>query len=359
MCVRRKRIGFKRVARGVTILEMLIVMACVAVLVALLLPAVRFSGDAAQRMQCSFRLKQLGLACHNYEAAHGVFPSSMAGTSLYNDQRKGNADRLSGVVALLPFLERDDLWNRISEPLVAEDFEYPAMGPAPWVSEYPPWQQSLPELRCPTNAQQPSSTSFAFSVGDQAYQLHAPEAPRGAFACGVWRSLRDISDGTSNTVGMTEIGNPAERRVEGLVVVRGTRAVLVDPRTCTQLGNEHGLIEGDAGWPLRPRGRNWADGAANSSLVQMILPPNQPSCAIADSATSDGLYSAGSYHEGGCNTLMMDGAVHFVSSSIDWGAPGTAVPRLSDSESQHRESPFGVWGALGSASAGEEGAVVP
>ncbi|MGE0760920.1 MAG: DUF1559 domain-containing protein [Pirellulaceae bacterium] len=95
--------------RAFTLVELLVVIAIIGVLVSLLLPAVQAAREAARRMQCTNHLKQLALACHNYHDVHRGFPHN-------NPQvLRGDGKRyVQGpwTLALLPFLEQNSLYDQ-------------------------------------------------------------------------------------------------------------------------------------------------------------------------------------------------------------------------------------------------------
>ena len=110
--------------RAFTLIELLVVIAIIAVLIALLLPAVQQAREAARRTQCKNNLKQLGLAFHNYESTHGQFPGALYLVGDGNvgigegvdDQPNGTANFNihTWTELVLPFLDQGNLYNSIN-----------------------------------------------------------------------------------------------------------------------------------------------------------------------------------------------------------------------------------------------------
>src|SRR5262245_55471253 len=92
---RRSRCAF-------TLIELLVVIAILAILIGLLLPAVQKVRDAAARMTCTNNVKQLALACHNYESTNATLPPWAVGTT----SQYGSAHYL-----ILPYIEQDNLFK--------------------------------------------------------------------------------------------------------------------------------------------------------------------------------------------------------------------------------------------------------
>lgn len=98
--------------RGFTLIELLVVISIIAVLIGLLLPAVQSARDAARKTQCFNNLKQIGLALHNYESTHYVFPPGYISNFDMNLNDTGPGWGWSSM--LLPQMEQNSLFNSIN-----------------------------------------------------------------------------------------------------------------------------------------------------------------------------------------------------------------------------------------------------
>lgn len=141
---------------GFTLIELLVVIAIIAVLIALLLPAVQQSREAARRASCQNNLKQLGLALHNYHDAYSCFPIGAA-------YQRGTG--LSWMVGLLPFLDQAALFNKF-------DFVSPSTG----LTALPNTNRTIchgiqiPAFSCPSSTIPGMSTNIpGFSLQQASY----------------------------------------------------------------------------------------------------------------------------------------------------------------------------------------------
>ena len=109
--------------RGFTLIELLVVIAIIGVLVGLLLPAVQQAREAARRSSCGNKLKQQGLAAHNYADKHAsrgdnFLPSAMGvnqtGASNVTTNPVTGVTHWSHIVKILPYGEENNLYNAIN-----------------------------------------------------------------------------------------------------------------------------------------------------------------------------------------------------------------------------------------------------
>lgn len=307
--------------RGFTLIELLVVIAIIAILIALLLPAVQQAREAARRTQCKNNMKQLGLALHNYLDTHSVFPASgynwgVHGYDYFVDQ-KGEPKaptykNLSGLVMLLPFLDQGPLYNRWDmRQAASHNWVYGSYSPAE-VAGDPEINGALgltklDAFTCPTDNGQDQytgvgsqhysisptkpggyKTSYDFSIQYyegyyyQHWTLIVAKNSRPMFGWNTNFKMRDLSDGSSNTIAMSETCFDKYNGVAPSWSYRGHVGGGIDIAW-------YGINRWDY--------YNIAGTAIPGRLGQWSTP--------------------GSLHTGGCHMLAGDGSVHFVSENTD------------------------------------------
>jgi len=358
-----------------TLVELLVVIAIIGILIALLLPAVQAAREAARRTQCVNNLKQLGLGLHNHHDTFKQFPPLNYGNGGRRDTNpQGNEERNTGLMRILPCIEQGPIYDILSQPFTAVSPPVlpwgPIRGGAPGgaTTAYPPYTTKIPCFICPSNPG-PAATlwgissprSYACCVGDSISIIGPPgwgasnyRTPnRGVFAVVAYPivesdiSMSSITDGTSNTILMAErvFGASEKRSIKGYFA-NNVGGLNTQPINCLATASGGFYLPSQSVQTGRAVGVQWFEGAAAFTGFNTVLPPNSPSCAVDNWGDSWGVFSASSNHPGGVNVLMGDGSVRFVSETIHTG--NLALPEVTSGE-----SPYGVWGAMGSKSGGE------
>ncbi|TWT91328.1 DUF1559 domain-containing protein [Neorhodopirellula pilleata] len=394
-----------KVSRGFTLVELLVVIAIIGVLVGLLLPAVQAAREAARRMSCSNNFKQIGLGIHNYHSAFKQLPTHGTGTAGDTSTTPRNAVNrwqsvnghnnyeLSMLVPLTPFIEQQAIWETISNPSTVGG-TWNAMGPTPDRGNYEPWATNIPTIRCPsdTGKGNPSlgRTNYGACLGDATWgcsmYAHATEFDTGAGTPvatlssvaqhnrashrGFFKmfnpdiAFRDCLDGLSNTIAMGEFITYAQNKdIRGSV--RGNAGN--NDVSLTNLRDNPQGCRGNID-PARPRfwsatpdrdtrsrGYRWADASTMFSACHTILPPNEELCGRSNFDDLVTQATMSSFHQGGCHVLMGDGAVKFVTDSIEAGdsTTGNVYRDGTGIRSPGSRSPYGLWGALGTSASKE------
>ncbi|MAI74159.1 MAG: prepilin-type cleavage/methylation domain-containing protein [Rhodopirellula sp.] len=410
--------------KGFTLVELLVVIAIIGVLVGLLLPAVQAAREAARRMSCSNNFKQIGLAIHNYHSTYKQLPKHGTGNVRNPGQGAGwntnNTGRnfLSFLVPILPFCEQQALWEKVANPSVdvvpgtsmpgnVVNGMWPAMGPSPWRTSYVPWMTQVPTYRCPSDpAYSPpglARTNYGACIGDAIDRsrdggrnefgfksnsnnngnklrdlnwmaTRASASMRGFFWPRHDSKFRDVLDGLSNTIAAAEICTSLQQREIKADFARiggGSNGaasnpslcknnVNIDPERPSRWGPNANVSTGGT----QMRGVRWADFRTHYTGMQTILPPNSPNCHLSNGGDyNETIMTAGSRHQGGAHVLMGDGAVIFMTDSVEagdvtappvergsGGSPGWRGPLTAPGS----KSPYGLWGALGTRAAGEQ-----
>ncbi len=299
----------RRRSSGFTLIELLVVIAIIGVLIGLLLPAVQAAREAARRAQCTNNLKQMGLALHNYESAHGVFPPGWVAyfETEHHDEHlapRGRAqnEALEGWPGwawgsmILNQVEQGPLYNAINFNLPVHhhanitvrlsrinSFLCPSDG-AP---------ATVP-VRNEEDTETITEVSTGNYVGSNGIGEIGPDDGQGMFFLNSRVRISDIRDGTSNTFAV------------------GERSFHLAPSTWM------GRVPG--GWNFKTPPEKGGDARFRSfphpaysfviSTVGLEDPPRTPNNPVAHPE------DYWSYHPGGVNFAFGDGSVRFIKNSI-------------------------------------------
>ena len=331
---------------GFTLVELLVVIAIIGVLIALLLPAVQVAREAARRMQCSNKMKQMVLACHNYHDIHNCFPAgAVVG---YHDgdpiDYEVGAFRAVWGVSLLPFMEQIQVSEMYNPAVSMQNAD---------ATVYPPGKNRelammrMPIYECPsdTGAGRLSlprtedfqmvypkleihQTSYRAVAGantdanffwDYAGHVNRPYL-RGVFhlvnrlhsRLAAFESFASLHDGSSHTAFFVEKHQIFNPRTDG------------DERRGTY-------------WSGVPRNHTYTMSPRSATVKSL----DWTLCFNTTAATNDTdrinncSRFAGAYHPTGMNVALGDGSIRFVSETINVGTGWNATTSTHD---------LGIWG---------------
>ena len=197
---------------GFTLIELLVVMAIIAVLIALLVPAVQKVREAAARLQCQNNLKQIGLAMHNFHNTYKHFPSGLmvpvgtgSGDILPSSCPRCQQPPMPGMWGswltwILPYMEQNNLYGEVI--LTAREYAY-CQGPnSPGASVVPTYicpSDYVPELTIQYGTYYFGVNSYFGNAGTKAWPVSSASL-NGVLYYNSSVRFRDITDGTSNTL---------------------------------------------------------------------------------------------------------------------------------------------------------------
>jgi len=304
--------------KAFTLIELLVVIAIIAILIALLLPAVQQAREAARRSTCKNNMKQIGLALHNY---HDVFSSFPIGT-----RGPGLCTGTNWRASILPYLDQAPAYNQLTW---GGDFCGAFSGTNTILNSF-----RVPGYSCPSNPQGTDSyqntsnnnghgqaidyIGIAGAYLDPASRsnLCSPLTNQQSYICsnGIFAAneafkIRDVTDGTSNTI----ISGEQSGQVASLAR---------DVRT--------GYFGGWSGFTRSYRASEMLSTGTGTHGTMDLYGTGITTFRDGYKINADSVGSGGqqvyrgnlvlnSYHVGGVHALLADGAVRFISENIDFG----------------------------------------
>ncbi len=323
------------VRSGLTLAEVLVVIAIVGILLSLILPAIQSSREQARVVVCRSHLKQMVLAATAYEASHRAFPYT---STSWMDSATNPARRHFAVSAhrsLMPFL--DPVCGR---KVVFDDPTDPAwlsIPPTFFVSESHRKLQRLrlPFLLCPSDVPVEGATNFRANHGISVEAL-APCATieslahKGAFVNGRAVPMAEFRDGLSQTALFSErvLGDRQPATYDPFRDLFSDGKVYYDTPGFVQHCRNDAVPSPPSEYSFA--GGSWLLGGLLNTWYLHVLSPNSqvPDCALGVGILDGGpgIVTARSFHHGGVHVGMADGSVRFAANTIApqvWHALGT------------------------------------
>jgi hypothetical protein len=325
-------------------------------------------------------MKQLILACHNYHDKYQALTHASGGPYGPTTTEPG---RWSGLVPILPFIEQEPVYNLYTSINIGtpwQTYTIPTVGTL--APKDNPKSVIIDTFLCPSDGagkikpvNRTAATNYRLCLGDNAIawgDTVSKYGIRGIFGYRTYYEISAVTDGSSNTVFYSErpvvkmnntaIGQSTRIKVvtvSGNATIMGFTSVttpigsttrLTDRTKCAGLAGTKGEYDTTvSGISYNPDfGWSYCDGTYYNTCFMTVMPPNSPSC-YQSAANYNMMTTAASYHPGGVQCALGDGSVRFVSETIDAGT-ATAFPTPAEATG---ESPFGIWGALGSRDGGE------
>ena len=268
--------------RGLTVLELLVVVAVLSVLMAILLPAINAAREAARGAQCMHQLRQTGFALHNHHSARGHLP---AGWSRASD----GISAYGWAVRILPYLEEKDLSRDVN-----------IRRPITCTSNAQARQRSLENLICPSDITAPSFALYRSNDEDEVIET-VVDLPTSSYV-GVFGTVDPLEDGVQTPVGDGAFGE--HKVVSFRRLQRGlSKTVIVGERTMARL---------PASWI----GVDFRGDEAPCRLIGVVqTEPNSYYSEDDDNDLEECEFD--SRHPNGAYFLWADGHVALVSDDID------------------------------------------
>ncbi len=314
--------------QGFTLIELLVVIAIIAILIALLLPAVQQAREAARRSTCKNKMKQIGLALHNYHDTHRVFPPGgitqqnfaagdsfsyatsgwCTGTTVLGASAGtlGRDGRAPWTVMILPFLDDANRYNSFDFEGAFTSRKSDAGSSA---TNDAAWLLGNSKYQCPSDPNSESSINNLNYMGVQGgggTEACESTSNRVYYTSGILFvnskvKIRDITDGTSNTF------------------LVGESKYMITPG---------GQATKYYGWAS---GTHFGSGEVPSTMTAARDQINSLDSSGGASATwsqQSGMF--GSFHVGGCHFTLADGSVRFVSENVNLGTYQLLGQRADD-----------------------------